>query len=55
MPVTGGWQTWTNVTAPLADPGGPARTCFVFHRNAGDQGLFNLNWIELNGPGVSHR
>jgi cytochrome c len=55
VPVTGGWQTWTNVSAPLADPGGTARTCFVFHRNAGDQGLFNLNWIDLNGPGVSHR
>ena len=55
VPVTGGWQTWADVTAPLTDPGGTARTCFVFRRNPGDQGLFNLNWLELGGAGVSHR
>jgi cytochrome c len=54
VPVTGGWQTWTTVSTPLMDPGGTARTCFVFRRNAGDQSLFNVNWIEFQGPGVSH-
>jgi hypothetical protein len=36
-------------------PGTTDRTCFVFRRNPGDQGLFNLNWIEFVGAGVSHR
>jgi cytochrome c len=55
VPVTGGWQMWAEVSATLTDPGGTDRTCFVFRRNAGDKGLFNLNWIEFVGPGVSHR
>ena len=41
------------VTA-CTDPGGTAKTCFVFRRNPGDQSLFNLNWIEFGGAGVSH-
>ena len=55
VPVTGGWQSWTNVAAPLTDPGGTDKTCFVFRRNPGDQSLFNLNWIEFVGRGVSYR
>jgi hypothetical protein len=54
VPVTGGWQNWQNVSAPLTDPGVTERTCFVFRRNAGEQNLFNLNWIEFAGAGVSH-
>jgi PKD repeat protein len=52
--VTGDWQAWTSVTAPLTDPGGTDRTCFVFRRNPGDQNLFNVNFIDFVGPGVSH-
>jgi cytochrome c len=55
VPVTGDWQSWTDVSAPLTDPGDTDRTCFVFRRNPGDQNLFNLNWIELVGAGVSYR
>jgi PKD repeat protein len=55
VPVTGDWQSWTSVTAALTDPGNTDRTCFVFRRNPGDKGLFNLNWIEFGGAGVSHR
>jgi cytochrome c len=54
VPVTGGWQNWTSVTAVLTDPGGTAKTCFVFRRNAGDRALFNVNWLEFGGSGVSH-
>ncbi len=53
VPVTGGWQNWTSVTAPLTDPGGTARTCFVFRRNPGDRDLFNVNYLEFVGSGVS--
>jgi glucose/arabinose dehydrogenase/PKD repeat protein len=55
VPITGGWQTWVDVTAPITDPGTTDKTCFVFRRNPGDQGLFNLNWIEFAGAGVSYR
>jgi hypothetical protein len=53
IPVTGGWQTWQNVSAPVTDPGGTHKLCFVFKRNANDKLLFNLNWIDFNGSGVS--
>jgi PKD repeat protein len=53
IPVTGDWQTWTNVTAPVTDPGGTHKVCFVFKRNPNDKLLFNLNWIDFNGSGVS--
>ena len=51
--VTGDWQNYTDVTAPITDPGGTHTLYFVFKGNAGQPGLFNLNWIEFNGPGVS--
>jgi cytochrome c len=55
VPVTGGWQTWVDITAPVTDPGTTDKTCFVFRRNPGDKSLFNLNWIDFVGPGVSYR
>ncbi len=53
IPVTGGWQTWQNVSTSVTDPGGTHKLCFVFRRNATDKLLFNLNWIDFNGSGVS--
>jgi cytochrome c len=55
VPVTGGWQNWTSVTAELSDPGGTARTCFLFRRNDGDKNLFNVNYLDFGGSGVSRR
>ena len=55
VPVTGGWQTWTSVTATLDAGTTTDKTCFVFLRNAGDKLLFNLNYLEFVGPGVSRR
>jgi cytochrome c len=52
---TGGWQNWVTVSAAITDPGNTDKTCFVFRRNPGDQGLFNVNWLEFVGPGVSYR
>jgi glucose/arabinose dehydrogenase/PKD repeat protein len=51
---TGGWQTWTNVSVPLTGASGTHKYCFVFARNAGDELLFNLNWLEFGGPGVGN-
>jgi len=35
VPVTGGWQTWTNVVMPVTDPGGTHELFFVFVNNPG--------------------
>ena len=50
---TGDWQVYTNLEAPIADPGGTHELFFIFRRNPGDDGLFNINWIDFQGPGVS--
>ena len=44
---------YTDLAAPIADPGGTHELFFVFIRNPGDDGLFNINWIDFQGPGVS--
>ena len=50
---TGGWQTWTTVTSgPITNPG-TRKICFVFKNNPGDELLFNLNFLNFNGDGVS--
>ncbi|MGH2824950.1 MAG: ThuA domain-containing protein [Thermoleophilaceae bacterium] len=49
---TGGWQRWTSVEAAITAPGGTHELFFVFKSDAGG-GLFNLNWIEFVGKGVS--
>ena len=54
IPVTGDWQTWQDVTVPVTDPSGTHKYCFVFKRNPNDKLLFNLNWIDFIGAGVSH-
>jgi hypothetical protein len=51
---TGDWQTWQDVSVPLADPGGSHKVCFRFERNAGDKLLFNLNYLDFAGAGVGY-
>jgi cytochrome c len=53
IPVTGGWQTYTNVRAPITNPGGTRTLYFVFKGGSGTTKLFNLNWIDFLGAGVS--
>src|SRR5438132_2278100 len=50
VPFTAG--IYTNITVPLADPGGTHTLYFVFARNPGNQNLFVLNWMEFQGPGI---
>jgi PKD repeat protein len=50
---TGGYQNWTTVTGTIADPGGTHKVCFVFTNSPGDELLFNLNWLDFTGDGVS--
>jgi cytochrome c len=44
---TGGWYTFTTVTAPIRDPGGTHHLFLVFTGKPGDNSLFNLDWMEL--------
>jgi cytochrome c len=57
VPVTGDWQQYTDVTLPLSDP--PTNTAplyFVARRPDGSTntgGMFNVNWVDFNGKGVT--
>ncbi|WP_278251890.1 malectin domain-containing carbohydrate-binding protein [Sabulibacter ruber] len=53
IPSTGNFNTWVNVEAPVTNPGGKNDLYFVFKRNAGDVNLFDVNYIEFIGAGVS--
>jgi PKD repeat protein len=47
VPVTGGGQTWTEVTAPVTDPGSTFEL-FLVARNPGvTADLFNVDWFEF--------
>ncbi|MFN0127759.1 MAG: PQQ-dependent sugar dehydrogenase [Verrucomicrobiales bacterium] len=50
VPVTGGWETWREITTPLPlSPPPPARTdFFAVFRNPGQGGLMNLDWVQFN-------
>lgn len=50
---TGAWQTYRDVTTPITDPGRTHELFFVFKRNPGDGGLYNINWMDFHGAGVS--
>lgn len=51
VPVTGGGQIWTEVTAPVVDPGS-THELFLVAKNPGTTGdLFNVDWFEF-GPEV---
>lgn len=54
IPVTGDWQTWQDVTVNITDPGGTHKYCFLFEKNPNDKLLFNLNYFDFTGAGVSH-
>lgn len=53
VPVTGGSATWIDVETNFVDPGGKNDLFFVFKAGAGQQDIFDLNYIEFIGPGVS--
>jgi glucose/arabinose dehydrogenase/PKD repeat protein len=56
VPVTGGWQTYADVTANLAASTASAPLYFVVRPPAGTQnggGLLNVNWVDFLGAGVA--
>ncbi|MEX2592749.1 MAG: malectin domain-containing carbohydrate-binding protein [Anditalea sp.] len=53
VPHTGSMNDWINVEAPITDPGGPNDLYFVFTNSAATAPLFDVNYIEFLGTGVS--
>lgn len=51
IPVTGGWQTWTNVTGLVTGGTGIHNLYAVF--NGGSGGIGNLNWLQFSGAVAS--
>lgn len=47
LPVTGGWQSWTTVSAPVTGAAGVRDLYVVFTRQTGSGGLGNLNWFRF--------
>ena len=53
VPVTGGWQTFADVTMSVHDPGGASDLYLVFEHPSGGGGLFNINRMRFDGAGIS--
>jgi hypothetical protein len=48
LPITGGWETWTTVTASISGATG-IRNLFVVVRSGGASGgIANLNWFQFH-------
>jgi len=53
VPVTGSANNWIDVESTFSNPGGKHDLYFVFKNNGGQQDIFDLNYIEFIGSGVS--
>ncbi|MEB8330272.1 PKD domain-containing protein [Flavobacteriaceae bacterium KMM 6897] len=53
VPSTGGLESWVAVETTFADPGSKNDLFFVFKNSSGTQNIFNLNYVEFIGAGVS--
>ncbi|WP_091556280.1 ThuA domain-containing protein [Micromonospora pattaloongensis] len=56
VPATGGWQTYTDVTAAIGTPSTAGPVYFVARKPAGstnDGAVFNVNWVDFLGRGVT--
>jgi glucosylceramidase len=46
IPVTGGWQTWQTISAPVSGAAG-VQNLFVVFQNGSSSGMGNLNWFQF--------
>ncbi len=53
VPTTGGADNWIDIETTFTDPGGKHDLFFVFKGNPGQQDIFDLNYVEFIGSGVS--
>lgn len=51
--ATASLESWTTISSPIENPGGQHDLYFVFKSKPGDVNLFDLNYIEFKGSGVS--
>ncbi len=58
IPATGGWQVYTDVTIGLGAPSTTTGPLYLVARDpagaTGGGGLFNVNWVDFLGRGVTH-
>jgi glucosylceramidase len=47
IPITGGWQTWTTVTAPVSAASGVRRLFVVVKYSGPTSGIGNVNWFQF--------
>jgi glucosylceramidase len=47
LPVTGNWQTWTTVTAPISGATGIRNLFLVLHNGGVSGAIANLNWFQF--------
>jgi len=48
VPVTGGWESWRELTTPLATHTTPRTDVFAVFVNPGHSGLMNLDWVRFD-------
>ncbi|MEN7547767.1 malectin domain-containing carbohydrate-binding protein [Rapidithrix thailandica] len=53
VPNTGSTDVWENITVPVTDPGGKHNLYFVFKNNSVADNIFDINYVEFSGSGVS--
>ncbi len=46
--VTGGWESWQELTAPLAQPEAATGDVFLVFHNPGKGGLMNVDWVQFD-------
>ncbi|MEU0549355.1 ThuA domain-containing protein [Micromonospora sp. NPDC005979] len=53
VPATGGWQTYTDVSAPVTGAASGGLYFVARDPNGGTGSLFNVNWMDFVGRGVT--
>jgi glucose/arabinose dehydrogenase len=53
VPASGSWDNWLDQQSTITPDEGKHDLYFVFKNNPGDQNLFDLNYIQFEGAGVS--
>ncbi|MDC6352789.1 PKD domain-containing protein [Zeaxanthinibacter sp. PT1] len=53
VPSTGSLNNWVDIQSPITDPGGKNDLYFVFKNSTNAVDIFDLNYIEFIGQGVS--
>ncbi|MBT9189056.1 PKD domain-containing protein [Zobellia russellii] len=53
VPLTGSTNNWVDIESTFTDPGGKNDIYFIFKSNSGQQNIFDINYMEFIGSGVS--